>query len=66
MKKFNKAEKFLIAISPDHAVSYLCEQHGLYQSFLPHNNIKCAYCKKEHEPLDISELKQQFKKELSI
>lgn len=65
-KKFSKAEKTIIALVDENEyTTYVCFEHGVFQQRNDVANGICPYCKKVCEKLDnVSELREQFKKEL--
>jgi hypothetical protein len=69
MKKFNKVEKTIIAMSNDDYETYTCSEHGVFQKKKDSDDGKCPYGNCEGEIIlidNIKELKEKFKKELNF
>ena len=66
--KFTKSEKQLIAlVYNDNYVAYKCTDHSLFFQRKDVANAECTYCKKVCKEIqNISELKEEFKKELKL
>lgn len=70
MKVFKEIEKMLIAhCEESYYDTFMCPKHGVVQIKKGSNMIGCVYpsCKKELEKIEnVTELKEQFRKELGI
>ena len=67
MKRFQKTEKWLIALVDKNKYNtYICNLHGVFQNRIDTDNKLCPFCKSEGIKLDIDELQDKFKKELKL
>jgi histidinol phosphatase-like PHP family hydrolase len=67
MRKLEKTEKFIIAMSDDNYTAYDCTEHGIFLNKKDDDNGKCPHpmCDGQVSIIkDINKLKEKFKVEL--